>query len=25
MSLPVHPSLTEEQLAYICETINRVN
>lgn len=24
LSLPVHPSLTGEQLAYICETINRV-
>jgi perosamine synthetase len=22
LSLPVHPSLTEEDLAYICETIN---
>ncbi|PKG33100.1 MAG: aminotransferase DegT [Methanoregula sp.] len=25
LSLPVHPSLGEDQLAYICETINRVN
>lgn len=24
LSLPVHPSLGEDQLAYICETINRV-
>lgn len=24
LSLPVHPSLNEDQLAYICETINRV-
>lgn len=25
LSLPVYPSLGEDQLAYICETINRVN
>ena len=25
LSLPVHPSLTKKELAYICETINRVN
>jgi len=25
LSLPVHPTLTDKQLAYICETINQVN